>query len=471
MSASAGAIHELPHHSRPAWADPLRVRALDWAVVVPVCLYLAVSVAADSRAIRTQVPELLIWLVPVAVTDLLPVRVWKDVVLTMSVPILLAAGMVFEPHIAGVVAFLGSSDIREFRREIGVSRTLFNRSQVALSVVSGSFVFHAFGGSVAEWPMVLAMAAAAYATDFSVNALLVATRTAVRTRRTPWEVFLGIVGDSPLQNAAEHVCFGLAAALIGTVYVAEGTWGLAAFVVPVLLSRQMFAHGRRLSDAERVIEQKNQTIVSVSRQIEDERREERLTVAAGLHDEVLPPLYQVHLMGQVLRQELASGRLLELEEDLPSLLLATEYASEAMRSLIRDLRKSSLGPSGLAGTLELLVRSVQAESNVGVRLEVADVRGLPLVELLAYQVAREALRNAVRHASASNILVSVSGEKGLMRVTVRDDGIGFERSMVDEESHFGLQLMRDRTESVGGTFHVASSPDRGTLVVATFPAE
>ena len=61
-------------------------------------------------------------------------------------------------------------------------------------------------------------------------------------------------------------------------------------------------------------------------------------MAAGLHDEVLPPLFKVHLMGQVLRQDLASGRLLALEEDLPALLGATENASDNMRELIRSLR-------------------------------------------------------------------------------------------------------------------------------------
>jgi len=74
-------------------------------------------------------------------------------------------------------------------------------------------------------------------------------------------------------------------------------------------------------------------------------------VAADLHDEVLPPLYNVHLMGQVLRQDLAAGRLLDLESDIPSLLRAVDTANETVRGLIRGLRESPLGTAGFARTL------------------------------------------------------------------------------------------------------------------------
>lgn len=212
-------------------------------------------------------------------------------------------------------------------------------------------------------------------------------------------------------------------------------------------------------------------LLSLSARIADERRDERLTVAAGLHDEVLPPLYQVHLMGQVLRQDLASGRLLALEDDLPELLRATEYASQAMRVIIRNLRRSSIGAAGLAETLRLLARSLEAESGARIRLELEEVGGSPLVQLLAYQIAREALRNAVRHAQATDILVRLIREEGDMRLVVQDDGCGFSLDSVDGEHHFGLQLMRERVELAGGLMRVDSAPGQGTKIIARLPAE
>jgi two-component system NarL family sensor kinase len=219
------------------------------------------------------------------------------------------------------------------------------------------------------------------------------------------------------------------------------------------------------------ISEKTQALSTVSARMADERRDERLTVAAGLHDELLPPLYKVHLMGQVLRQDLARGQLLNLEDDLPRLLGATQQASEATQALIRGLRHSEIGAGGLVGTLRLLVRDTESRSASRVLLEAQEVGGSPVVQLLAYQVAREALRNAARHADATTIRISLSRDGSDMRLIIEDDGRGFDPQSVDAEGHFGLQLMKERVELAGGVLHVESRIGEGTAIVVRLPAE
>lgn len=223
--------------------------------------------------------------------------------------------------------------------------------------------------------------------------------------------------------------------------------------------------------ADRTLERSHRALKTVTKRIADERRDERLNVAAGLHDEVLPPLYKVHLMGQVLRQDLASGRLLALEDDLPELLDATERASEAMRVVIRELRRSSLGPGGLTETLRLLVKHFEQECDARFSVELEDVGGAPLIQLLVYQVAREALYNAVRHSGASEIRVRLVREATDMRIVVSDNGRGFDPDAVDSAAHFGLQLVRERVELAGGLVRVESRPGGGTELIARLPAE
>ena len=175
-------------------------------------------------------------------------------------------------------------------------------------------------------------------------------------------------------------------------------------------------------------------------------------------------------MGQVLRQDLASGRLLALEEDLPALLGATESASDSMRELIRSLRDSPLGTGGLPETLRLLVRYLERESTVRISLSCERVGGTPLIQLLAYQVAREAIRNALRHAKASAVTILVVDTEGDLRITVEDDGIGFDPDSVDQQTHFGLALMRERIEIAGGVLYVDSRFGEGTRVIAKLPS-
>jgi two-component system NarL family sensor kinase len=233
----------------------------------------------------------------------------------------------------------------------------------------------------------------------------------------------------------------------------------------------MFVHWKQVGDAQAQLHDERQALGVVSNRIVDERRDERLTVAAGIHDEVLPPLYKVHLMGQVLRQDLASGRLLDLESDLPDLLQATERASEALRDLVRDLRTSPLGPGGLGPTIELLARNLQAESGIKIVVSAEPVPGTALMHLLVYQVAREALANVVRHSGASAARVTLTDDGDSIRLAVEDDGSGFVPGLVDRGEHFGLQLMRERVELSGGVFFLESSPSQGTRLVAKVPAE
>jgi signal transduction histidine kinase len=176
-------------------------------------------------------------------------------------------------------------------------------------------------------------------------------------------------------------------------------------------------------------------------------------------------------MGQVLRQDLATGQLLSLEDDLPRLLGATQQASEATHGLIRGLRHSDLGAGGLVGTLRLLVRDIESRTSCNVILEAEDVGGSPVVQLLAYQVAREALRNAARHADAATIRISLSRGGSDMRLLIEDDGGGFDPHIVDADRHFGLQLMKERVELAGGVLHVESIVGQGTTIAVRLPAE
>jgi signal transduction histidine kinase len=284
-----------------------------------------------------------------------------------------------------------------------------------------------------------------------------------------WRNFYG--GSHPEVFLGGYACFGLIAVLMATIYSAAGSAGLVAFAIPLLLARQMFVHWKRLGDANRAIAQKERALSLVANRIADERRDERLALAAGIHDEVLPPLYKVHLMGQVVKNDLASGRLLDLEADVPGLMHALESADSALRGMVRDLRHSTIGPGGLVDTLSLLVTEVETTTNARVEAHIGPVGGSPLTHLLVYHLAREALSNAVRHSNATSIVLVLDQEEDSIRLRVSDNGQGFNALGIDGSSHFGLQLMRERVELAGGLLLVDSHPGEGTTVLARLPVE
>jgi signal transduction histidine kinase len=391
--------------------------------------------------------------------------------LGLDMPILLAAGYLLGPIPAGIIAFAGYVDLREFRHAISLERALFNRAQTSLSVMAAAAVFSSVADDVAVLPIAAVGALAAVTTDCLVNYVMVGGIMALSEGVSPRVSLARLRLGSIVDFVATYASFGLLSVLLAQAFETVGPWSLILFALPIVLARQALSHGQSLEGANTRLGVQGRALQDVDRRILSERRDERLTIAAGLHDDVLPPLFKVHLMGQVLRQELSTGRLLAMEDDLPELLRATDEANGTIRSLIRDLRLSTLGVGGLAHTLQLLLRDLESETGMTLVAELEDAKATPVVELLTYQVAREALRNALRHSKGSSVHVALRRDTDVIRLQVEDDGCGFTPGDVDQARHFGLALMRERVELAGGILQVDSSPDTGTRVLARFPSD
>jgi signal transduction histidine kinase/uncharacterized protein YoaH (UPF0181 family) len=153
-------------------------------------------------------------------------------------------------------------------------------------------------------------------------------------------------------------------------------------------------------------------------------------------------------------------------EELAELL---EAGAADLKGAIEDLQEISRGihPAVLSERgLEPALRTLARRAAVPVELDVRVERRLPEeVEVAAYYVASEALTNAVKHASASVVEISLSEEDALLRLSVRDDGTGG----AEPGGGSGLIGLSDRLDALGGTIEVASPPGAGTAVLASIP--
>lgn len=413
----------------------------------------------------------LIWVALVACASLVSVPTGGGASLSMDLPILLGAAAVYDPALCGLIAMIGASDPREWRRSISGWLAVYNRSQVALSVMVASLVFHSVGGRVGVWPWAAVASILALSADCAVNYSLVALAVSLRRLRGFRSALTSLrFGDAGV-FIPTYLSFGFLGALLAETYASIGLVGVTAFVAPILLARQVFAHWRMLERFARSLSLRTRALEEVDQRILEERRDERMVLAGGIHDEVLPPLFKVHLMGEVLRRDLESGRLLDLDEDLPQLLDATNRAQEAIRNVLRNLRSTPIGPDGLNATLRLLVQSVEKDSDAEIRMQLDQVVASSVTQLLIYQIAREVLHNAVKHSDAKTIEVTLTSDSGGIRLVVKDDGVGFDPMAVDREVHFGLQLLADRVDAAQGVLYVNSEPGGGATLVATLPAE
>jgi protein-histidine pros-kinase len=262
----------------------------------------------------------------------------------------------------------------------------------------------------------------------------------------------------------------LMSALLAFFYESSGAWSLAAFSLIALPLRQALARGESEVKAQQDLYRQRMVLEALSERIAVERRDERLRIANDIHDEAIPPLFKVSLLCQVTMRDLKSGRLLDLEADLEGLLSACTTATASLRNTVHDLRASPIGRRGLEAALSRLALGLQAQSSATFDIYIAqDLDMLPAeLQLVIYQVAREALTNAAQHSRACRIGFALTQDPDSVIIEVDDDGIGFDSARTRED-HFGLQIMQGRTESVGGSLYIDTSLGEGTKVSAHFP--
>jgi len=437
-----------------------------WTVST-ICVGVLVQRLVSGDANGAEVIDIAAWVAAALLADLMTVQLGRGVRLSMSVPVLLAAAMIHPPAVAALIGFLGCLDVDELRGRISLEAALFNRAQIALAVAASSFLMSLIGWPM-TFPVVILMSAAGLVADSIVNVTLVATSLALGGKATIREALSGLLGAEPLQSVALYGCMCLVAPLLVLIYLSWGPAALVVFSLLVLPLRWTFVKTEELGEVELVTRLREAALQRAERAADIERIEERQILAGDLHDEVLPPLYQVHLMGEVLKQDLAHGRLLDLDEDLPALLEATNVAQSAVRRYVKGLRLEKRAIRDAAATIRACVEEVDSGS-VRFQLDLESVDGSEAAMRTLVQVAREAIVNSTRYSAGTCVSISLVARDGFAELSVADDGNGFELTSVDGSEHFGLQLMRERVERLGGRLSVSSAPGLGTYVSASIP--
>lgn len=196
---------------------------------------------------------------------------------------------------------------------------------------------------------------------------------------------------------------------------------------------------------------------------------ERQRVARELHDGIGQPLTAFLLTSQAHRDDL---------NDNPALEHARQAASttlDSMRRLILDLRPSLLDAQGLLPALRQCAHDTLRPA--GIEVTVTAV-GLPYplsdeAETALFRIGQESFTNILRHARASTAHVQISYEPDQIQFVIKDDGQGITQSQNENENGrslgLGLLSMKERTEQIGGQFHLQSQPGEGTTIAIHVP--
>ncbi|MGH7608560.1 MAG: histidine kinase [Candidatus Dormibacteria bacterium] len=151
--------------------------------------------------------------------------------------------------------------------------------------------------------------------------------------------------------------------------------------------------------------------------------------------------------------------------------LARSSLQEARRS-VWALRPEVLQRGGLAGALREELARTQERTGVKTSVRLRGLRQLRMeapTEVSVFRIVQEAVANSLHHAQPTRLAVEVAREDGHLRVTVTDDGRGFDPSHPRRVGAFGITSMRERAHACGGTVAVESAPGKGTVVTLEVP--
>jgi signal transduction histidine kinase len=199
---------------------------------------------------------------------------------------------------------------------------------------------------------------------------------------------------------------------------------------------------------------------------------ERNRIAREIHDnlaqDILGISVQLELVARLMpaAAEAAKGHLDRAR------ILVRNSMTEARR-YVWDLRSQELQKKDLPAALRDTTKRLTAENNVEAVVEVTGpLRPLPLpVETNLLRIGQEAINNAFKHAHANRIDVTLNFDTRSVRLSVRDDGRGFDPEAQIADGHFGLIGMRERAEQIGGVLSIDSAAERGTQIAIDVPLD
>jgi len=242
---------------------------------------------------------------------------------------------------------------------------------------------------------------------------------------------------------------------------------LSIAVVALVAVLFVFATGMTLNVSEHRLADKK--LQRLTQRIVSLQEEERSRVSRELHDGVSQLLVSIKFQFELASHLLESGQ--AHDKGLVTLRDATRRLGEAIgevRSLSHNLRSSLLDTLGLPAAIGQLAAEFEQRSGLTVTYNdnEFDCHLVDGAVISLFRIVQEGLTNIERHAQARNVSITLHGTKDNVRLTVIDDGVGFNVTQVERrQAGIGLRNIRERVEHFGGRLDLISVPGRSELDV------
>lgn len=204
------------------------------------------------------------------------------------------------------------------------------------------------------------------------------------------------------------------------------------------------------------------------------QEEERKRIAREIHDGPAQMLANLVLRTEIVERMLVKQEFGLVQDEIIDLKGQVRYSLEEMRKVIFNLRPMALDDLGLIPTLRKYVHDYEEKTKIRTAFETRgkEHRLSSAMEAAVYRLVQEGLTNAAKHAYPSYVLVEITYQAQLIKIVVKDNGLGFNVKKVSEQGSresFGLVGMRERVELLEGRMEIESAENQGTTIVIHIP--
>jgi PAS domain S-box-containing protein len=222
------------------------------------------------------------------------------------------------------------------------------------------------------------------------------------------------------------------------------------------------------SEREAVAKQYEMLQHELTRQVIATREQERRALSIELHDRVGQTLTAARFNLDFLREQIPEDARPLVEDGLTNVHDLLRTMSSHVRDLMADLHPPALDDHGLRTALAFHLDNMAQRTSIETQIHGLDFKPrLPQDKaLMLFRIAQEALHNILKHANCTRALVSLSSDDREFRMSIADNGVGFDPSQVNS-SKFGLRIMRERAESIGARLEILQVKDLGTQIIVT----
>ena len=235
-------------------------------------------------------------------------------------------------------------------------------------------------------------------------------------------------------------------------------------VIGDIVSMRDISEKLKAEKSKKALDQNRKLTGIIQEKIEDERR----SLARELHDELGQYVSAIKIFAQNIKNQAKENELISTSAE--SVSSAANQIYDGMHNIIRKLRPGSLDNLGLVETINDLVGVWQKQyPNMKVVFKHNKVENLSEeISINIYRIIQEGMNNCLKHADASKVKIDLIADKDLLRISLSDNGKGFDTKILKSSKQFGIVGMRERIQALRGKFELQSGGN-GTIITGLIP--